>query len=244
MAWVRRYRTDDPVHPGVRIAMIRRSFLLLALLFCLPLSTWAAPGDVMVYFGSFDPPHLGHLAVAKGAMDGTRVERVLLVPERTSERGEIAPFPERLAMCRLLAHRNKGIEVLDSSAIERAWKLGGAKGWRQQVYEDLYPRLAAGSLVLDVIGMDRFNTLLQTNGFPRRDEPRMLVVVDRPGHPLDADAIHKSGVAPGKFLFLHPDVLDVQSKDVRSKLAAGADTSRELPGVLRRYIDGRGLYKR
>ena len=51
--------------------------------------------------GSFNPFHLGHLAMAEAARDRHGLERVLVVPARDpphkSQRG-LAPAAERLAM--------------------------------------------------------------------------------------------------------------------------------------------------
>ncbi|MGH2498492.1 MAG: nicotinate (nicotinamide) nucleotide adenylyltransferase, partial [Candidatus Limnocylindria bacterium] len=56
-----------------------------------------------VFGGSFDPPHLGHLAIALAALEAARLDRVLFVPARRSPLKETAPVAteaDRLAMLR------------------------------------------------------------------------------------------------------------------------------------------------
>ena len=58
------------------------------------------------YGGSFDPPHLGHLGIAKQALASGKTARVLFVPAFDPPHksgGKRAPFADRLAMTRLLA---------------------------------------------------------------------------------------------------------------------------------------------
>jgi nicotinic acid mononucleotide adenylyltransferase len=72
----------------------------------------------------------------------------------------------------------------------------------------------------------------------------MVIVVDRPGHPLDTDLVARSGVPAGKFLFLHPEVLDIQSEDVRARLTSGRGAAGRVPLMVRRYIREHGLYRK
>ena len=68
------------------------------------------------YGGSFDPPHLGHLGIAKQALASGKTARVLFVPAFDPPHksgGKRAPFADRLAMTRLLAEGQPGIEVSD-----------------------------------------------------------------------------------------------------------------------------------
>ena len=58
---------------------------------------------VGVLGGTFDPPHLGHMAVAQDAVEGLGLDRVLLIPAQRSPHKDSppeAPGPERLRMLR------------------------------------------------------------------------------------------------------------------------------------------------
>jgi len=56
---------------------------------------------VVLYGGAFDPPHLGHVAVADAAREQLDVERlVVLVSEHPAHRGVHASIEDRLALAR------------------------------------------------------------------------------------------------------------------------------------------------
>ncbi len=64
--------------------------------------------------GTFNPPHLGHLALARHAKNELDLERVLLVPARLSPGKSAADDPgpgHRLEMCRLAAAGVEGVGV-------------------------------------------------------------------------------------------------------------------------------------
>jgi nicotinate-nucleotide adenylyltransferase len=72
------------------------------------------PASIGILGGTFNPPHLGHLALAASAREGLGLEEVWLVPARSSpfKLGEEDPGPEhRLAMCRLSAASAPGLSV-------------------------------------------------------------------------------------------------------------------------------------
>src|SRR4051794_33636357 len=59
---------------------------------------------VAFFGGSFDPPHLGHLAVARAARAALQLDRVLFAPvgaQPLKPQGSTAPFPDRVAMTEL-----------------------------------------------------------------------------------------------------------------------------------------------
>jgi len=184
----------------MRSLRILLAALCAAVVLCAELP--AAPGDVALYFGSFDPIHHGHLAVAIGARRELKVDTVHLIPERSAARKRpVAGSRHRVAMARLAALRNPGLSVPDPGMLRAARREGGERGWRDALYEFYYQRLQPGAMVLDVIGSDRLHEILRRRTYPKADEPRMLVVVDRPGHPLDTGLISRSGIPPGKLLF-------------------------------------------
>ncbi|RRA48152.1 nicotinate-nicotinamide nucleotide adenylyltransferase [Acidipila sp. EB88] len=63
--------------------------------------------------GSFDPPHLGHLHIARVAAERMRLGRVLLAPvgRQPLKSHEAAPFADRMRMLTLLAEQSPGLEA-------------------------------------------------------------------------------------------------------------------------------------
>jgi len=64
--------------------------------------------------GTFNPPHLGHLAIARDALRELALDRVVLVPARMPPHKMVERDPgsaARLAMCRLLVAGVEGVSV-------------------------------------------------------------------------------------------------------------------------------------
>src|SRR5580700_10939646 len=71
------------------------------------------------YGGSFDPPHCGHLAVARAAARAFALDKVLLAPtaqQPLKPQGAEAAFADRLAMVRLLCAGEHGLQASELEA--------------------------------------------------------------------------------------------------------------------------------
>ena len=70
-----------------------------------------------LFGGTFDPPHLGHLAVALAARDALELDRTLLVVANpaVAKVGQrpVTEAHHRLAMTELLVQNSDGLEVSD-----------------------------------------------------------------------------------------------------------------------------------
>ena len=75
-----------------------------------------------IFGGTFNPPHLGHLAAARTAMDVLELDKLLIIPAAVPPHKELpegTPAPEhRLAMAAKLADALLLPEKVEVSAIE------------------------------------------------------------------------------------------------------------------------------
>lgn len=181
---------------------------------------------VVLYGGAFDPPHLGHVAVADAAREHFGVDRlVILVSEHPGHRRVHASAEDRLALAR-------------------------AAFPRDDVRLDPHPRtvelLRAESFVdpTFVVGADQFRHFLDWTEPEEVLERARLAVATRPGFaPEELDAVLSQLSRPGRVLFFEIEPNPVASTDVRALAAAGEPLAGLVPAAAERLIEERGLYR-
>jgi len=112
-------------------------------------------GRVAFFGGSFDPPHLGHLGIARAAQAALGLDTVLFAPVGTQPlkpQGPAACFEDRLAMTRLA--------IADESAfalsLADAPKLSGVPNYTLDTLLALRAELPPHSTLFCLMGADSF----------------------------------------------------------------------------------------
>src|ERR1700729_697353 len=81
----------------------------------IPMSPALDGGTRVAFFGgSFDPPHFGHVAIARAAQQALHLDRVLFAPvgrQPLKPTGSSASFDDRVAMTRLAIASHPGFEI-------------------------------------------------------------------------------------------------------------------------------------
>jgi nicotinate-nucleotide adenylyltransferase len=193
--------------------------------------------------GSFDPPHLGHLAVARRAADEFSLDRVLLAPvanQPLKPAGPVAPFADRLALVELLCAGDPRLAASDLDAALPA---------RQPNYTiDTLARLRSNSppdvQIFSIIGADAFANFRSWRSPDALLNAAEWIVVARPGALPDA-IIAALNFSPAETARVHT-INDVQEPAsatfVRERLREGDPCQDWLPPALLQYIREHHLY--
>jgi nicotinate-nucleotide adenylyltransferase len=181
---------------------------------------------VVLYGGAFDPPHLGHVAVADAARERFGVERlVVLVSERPAHREVHATAEDRLALVRAafpaddvrLDRHPRTVELL-----------------RAERFDD----------PVFVIGADQFRHFLAWSEPAEVLERTRLAVATRPGFsPGELDEVLESIERPERVTFFEIEPNPAASRDIRARLAAGEPLEGLVPDAVARLVEERGLYR-
>jgi nicotinate-nucleotide adenylyltransferase len=187
--------------------------------------------------GSFDPVHLGHLAMASHLLAKKLADRLLIIPAwRSPHKFENSAAPaDRLAMTRLAFADMAGVEVDDREIVrERV-------SYTVETLADLAVEYSEDRLRL-VIGGDNLSGFSGWREPGRIQELADIVVYPRDGVVPNQQAINRSGLDPGRVIpvtdFDHP----VSSTAVRAILARGVMPRDELPPAVVEYISARNIY--
>lgn len=203
------------------------------------------PGRVGILGGTFDPIHVGHLAVAEEAREALGFERLLFVPaghpwQKAST--PVSPIEDRLAMVGLAIAGNPAFEL---SAVEA---FGPGPTYTIETVERLATEEQRAGREPDlwfILSTETFHALPTW-----RDPERLLascrvVVAPRPGYPpadrewLDA----RFPGSAGRATFLEGPALDVSARDLRERVRTGRSIRYLVPEAVVAYIDDHDLYK-
>jgi nicotinate-nucleotide adenylyltransferase len=191
-------------------------------------------GATLGFFGgSFDPPHLGHLILARDAFEQLALDKVFLIPALQSplrERPHNAPFADRLAMCRLLANECDWLDVLDIEAhlpapsytINTARALAG-----------MFP----GAELLWIVGADQWARLPQWREYEALARLMRFVVASRPGFP----PVVLPPPAPEAAL-LRMRNIEISSTEIRERLYCKLPVDHLTGDRVAGHIRNNGLY--
>lgn len=182
--------------------------------------------SVGIFGGTFDPVHVGHLAIANAALDELGLARVYFVPARRSplkQDGPIAGPKDRLAM---LTAATAGDPRFRVSGIEL-----DRKGPSFTV-DTLEALRGEGELFL-ILGSDAYADFERWREPARIRSLATIVLAARPGAPN----------APSGVRMLDSPLMDISSRELRARAARGRSLRYLVPDEVLRYIEEHGLYR-
>lgn len=185
-----------------------------------------------VFGGTFDPPHVGHLAVASEVHAALQLDRMLIVPSAVPphKRGRVrASAEQRLEMVRAAVAGDPRFEV-DDLEIRRA-----GPSYTVDTLRALRERFPASELFF-VVGVDQVQELHTWREPDEVARLACLAVVERGGEPLpEQDRFRLERVPVTR--------IDVSSTEIRRRVAAGEPVRYLVTEPVREIIEREGLYK-
>jgi nicotinate-nucleotide adenylyltransferase len=176
--------------------------------------------------GTFDPPHNGHVALARAVLDRFDPERlVILVAARPGHKEVELDADTRLQLARA-AFPGQEV-VLDEH--ERTVDTLEHGPWRDPLF---------------VVGADEFCDFLtwkDPNGVLERAR---LAVATRPGYPRERlDSVLQWVAHPERVLFFDIEPLPISSRDLRERVSRGEPVDAFVPPEVAVLISELGLYR-
>jgi nicotinate-nucleotide adenylyltransferase len=180
-----------------------------------------------LYGGAFDPPHVGHVAVAAAAKRHFELPRLtVLVSARPGHKGTHLPADVRLELARA-AFPEDDVRL---DPFPRTIDL-----LRAEPFDD----------PLFVIGADEFCDFLSWKEPDAVVALARIAVATRPGFPRHRLETVLRGLAqPGRVVFFDIEPNPAASTDIRARAAAGRPLDGLVPPAVAELIGARGLYVR
>ena len=204
---------------------------------------------VLLYGGSFDPPHNGHLNNLRAAAARVRPDRIVVMPAGSSpfKRGTNASGALRLEMCGCFSAlaEEDGFPAVTVSGWEVQQAAQGRRNYTVLTLEMLASGSPGAELYL-AIGSDM---LLSFDGWHRwQDILRLAHLVVTSRHVGDDPELHAKALrldpTGARILFAPVQALPMASSDIRTRLTAGEGCEAELPEAVRAVIRREKLYKK
>ena len=191
-------------------------------------------GDAGILGGSFDPPHIGHVMMARTAADKLGLETVYLMPALRPPHKDpdgLSAWEDRLEMTRLAARDIDNVEVsqqeMDTPGASYTVEL--LRRFRRRYNGCLYFIMGADSL----------------RDMPRWREPEAILEL------ATIVVFPRSGIAPvlemdgdASIVVIEAPVVDVSSSGLREKSRAGESIEDLVPQPVFDYILDHSLYTR
>ena len=199
-----------------------------------------AAGGIGVLGSAFNPPHLGHLALAQEALWQLDLSEVVLMPTGDAPHKRIADDPgreQRLAMTRLAAVDDPRFSV---STLEVDRK---GPSYTYETLELLAGERGDTELVF-VMGADAAVGLESWRRPERVAELARLAVARRSGiSDAEVAAVMRSlGADQGQATMLEMPQFGVSSSSVRERAAAGRPLRYLVPEAVARFVEEKGVY--
>src|SRR5579863_10384675 len=146
----------------------------------------AQTGKRIAFFGgSFDPPHLGHLVIARAARSALDLDAILFAPVGTQPlkpQGATASFDDRLEMTRLAIAGERGFEVSLIDAPRASDP--GRPNYTIDTLATLRAVLPVDAKLFCLVGADSYLNLRQWHRAAEIPFAAELIVAARPGKQL------------------------------------------------------------
>jgi nicotinate-nucleotide adenylyltransferase len=201
-----------------------------------PAARARSPRRLGVFGGTFDPPHVGHLALAECAREALGLEVVLFVPAGAPphKRAPRTPAAARVAMVRAAVRGNRAFRV-DTRETRRV-----GPSYTVDTLRALAARDPGAELWL-LVGADMLATMGTWHEIGAIVRLAHIAAAIRPGAPKPRRAAWQRG-GRGITWLANPG-LDVSSSDVRARARRGHSVRYLVPDAVERYVRARRLYR-
>jgi len=216
------------------------------------------PRRLGILGGTFDPPHIGHVALARLCIDHLALDELVWIPTGQSwqKGGDVTPAAHRLAMTQLAASALDGSPAL--IRVSRMEVDRDGPSYTLDTVRQLRAEYGPAASLCWLMGADQLLRLHTWRGWETLLDYIHLCTATRPGFDLNAldgpvleelrrrrADTHLIQSTPCGGMWVDQTLaVDLSSTALRQRLAAGEAADDQLPAGVAHYIAHHGLYRR
>lgn len=196
---------------------------------------------LLLFGGTFDPPHIGHLRILQNAIDTVLPDKVVVMPAGIPPHKQVSATPGelRLQMCRCFMPLFDNLQV---SGLELHREGKSYTSNTVEFLQSQYP----GAVIFLCIGSDMLLTFTAWHRWKWLLHNVVLVAQSR--QKADEEAIqlvaHDLTKQGATICFAKGQMIEVSSTDIREMAAEGKDIGSLVPPSVHTIILQNHLYKR
>ena len=185
-----------------------------------------------LFGGAFDPPHIGHLALATRALAHFGLDRLIVLPTGLAPHKSVATDPETRFRLALAAFRRLPRTEVSRWEIDRegpSYTVDAVRQWPDATF---------------LVGADEFADFLTWREPDEVLEHARLGVAARPGYGRGQLELVLAGLRrPERVEFFELEPVPVSSRDIRARVARGESIEQLVPAEVAEEIAQAGLYR-
>lgn len=189
--------------------------------------------DVGLFFGSFNPIHVGHLIIANYMANHTALDQVWLIvsPHNPLKRkGDLINMYDRLEMARLATENAENIRVSD---VEFSLPL---PSYTIDTLTHLREKYPEHQFTL-IMGSDNLASLRKWKNYELLLRDYKIAIYPRPGYSDHELAAHPS------VTITETPLMEISSTFIRRSIKAGKNVQFFVPDPVLDFIDSKSLYR-
>lgn len=181
--------------------------------------------------GTFDPPHNGHIAVARAAIRECHLQKIIFIPAKYPPHKpieKVASELDRLNMLKLAVGGHSEFEVSDIELKRESLS------YTIETLREIKDRNPEAEIVF-IIGADNISEM---ESWYKTDEilnVATVVAFNRPG-------FEPRGKYKSKIKMFNMSPVDISSTEIRDKIKAHETVEDLVPEPVREYIEKNSLY--
>lgn len=194
--------------------------------------------EVIVFGGTFDPVHNGHLSIARQVLALTDASAVWFVPSNVPSlhTAVVAPAAARLELLQAAIAADDRFLALDLEL-----RRGGVS-YTTDTMLQLHAEHPATPMAL-LLGADSARSIRDWHRFEDLLEQERFLIVNRSGEePLSVDELCGLGFDEARTRRLEVDSPPIRARDIRRRLRQGDDVGALVPPRVAEIIAREGLY--
>ena len=181
--------------------------------------------------GTFNPPHLGHLVLAREVLNKLKLDKVLFIPAYIPPHKKIKDNNAYLRY-RMVLLACKGNSKFEVSKIELERK---TISYSVDTLQKLWNRYGKDIELFFIIGSDSLDELENWKDIDKILRLAKLIVVNRPGFPVKR--------VSSKIKQIKIPALDISSSMIRDRMRNSKSIRYLVPELVRKFIIKNKLYK-